>query len=94
MESLGEAINSAHSEPDVYVDPGDGMSSLVHLREAVNSGAFEYGATVSPDGRWLWFTSHRGGSADVYRIETAAVPALASALVRPARPQQSVRVVE
>lgn len=113
VERLGEAINSPHSEPDVYVDPherflivtstgrpdafgaddlylsvrrDDGWSPLVHLGAPVNSEAFEYGATVSPDGRWLWFTSHRGDSADVYRIETAVVPELARVLARPASP--------
>lgn len=110
VETLGDAINSTTSEPDVYVDPAerfliatstdrpeglghddlflsvrrpDGWSPLVHLGEPVNSDAYEYGATLSPDGRWLWFTSHRGGSADIYRIETRSIPALARALEAP-----------
>lgn len=111
VERLGEAINTEHSEPDVYVDPeerfaivtstgredalggddlylsvreADGWTPLVNLGAPINSEAYEYGAFVSPDGRWLWFTSHRGKSADLYRIETSAVPALAEALDRPA----------
>ena len=30
--------------------------------------ALDYNASFSPDGRWIVFTSHRAGSADLYRI--------------------------
>jgi len=39
-----------------------------NLGAPVNSPEYEYGPSISPDGRWLYFTSHRRGSADVYRI--------------------------
>jgi Tol biopolymer transport system component len=32
-----------------------------------NSG-FNYDASFSPDGKWIIFTSERGGSADLYRV--------------------------
>jgi Tol biopolymer transport system component len=32
-----------------------------------NSG-FDYNASFSPDGKWIIFTSERGGSADIYRV--------------------------
>lgn len=107
VASLGDRVNSAGSEPDVYVDPAErflivtstdrpgglghddlyislreegGWSPLVHLGKPINSDAFEYGASVSPDGKWLWFTSHREGSADLFRIRTSSVPELARAL--------------
>lgn len=44
-------------------------TALRQLGQPINSAEYEYGPTVSPDGRWLYFTSHRGGSADVYRVE-------------------------
>jgi Tol biopolymer transport system component len=39
----------------------------------LNSREFEYGPSLSPDGRWLFFTSHRRGSADVYRVLVSAL---------------------
>jgi Tol biopolymer transport system component len=40
-----------------------------HLGAPINSAEYEYGPAVSPDGKWVYFTSHRaGGNADVYRI--------------------------
>ncbi len=44
-----------------------------HLGPVVNSSEYEYGPTVSPDGRYLYFTSHRAGSADFYRAELGAL---------------------
>ena len=43
------------------------------LGAPVNSPEYEYGSSVSPDGRLLYFTSHRGGSADLYVVELAAL---------------------
>lgn len=34
----------------------------------INSAEYEYGPTISADGEYLYLTSHRGGSADVYRV--------------------------
>jgi hypothetical protein len=47
---------------------GSTWSSPVHLRAPINTAEYEYGVSLSPDGEWLYYTSHRGGSADVYRI--------------------------
>ena len=44
-----------------------------NLGAAVNTDEYEYGATMSPDGEWLYFSSHRGGNADVYRIRLSEV---------------------
>ena len=85
-ENLGAAVNSEHSEIDVYVDPderfiifvsyrpaGQGSGDLYisyhrdgqwtpaqNLGDTVNSPAREYCPMVSPDGRYLFFTSERG----------------------------------
>jgi hypothetical protein len=46
-----------------------GWSTPVHLPAPINSEEYEYGPALSPDGRWLYFTSHRGGTGDIYRVE-------------------------
>lgn len=43
-------------------------SELEHLPEPINSFEYEYGPTLSPDGKWLYFTSHRSGVGDIYRV--------------------------
>jgi hypothetical protein len=53
------------------------------LGAPVNSAKYEYGPFVTPDGEWLWFTSHRDGSGDLFRIATSAVPALRELVSRP-----------
>jgi Tol biopolymer transport system component len=44
-----------------------------HLPAPINSKEYEYGPSLSPDGRTLYFTSHRRGTADVYRIPVSAL---------------------
>lgn len=83
---------------DVYVSRrgGTGWSAPVNLGPGVNSEAYDFGATLSPDGRRLYVSSNRGrdggepGRQDVYVIEVERVPALgflsagsASAVGRP-----------
>jgi Tol biopolymer transport system component len=43
------------------------------LPAPVNSAEYEYGPTLSPDGSMLLFTSHRRGSADIYRVPVAGL---------------------
>ena len=101
VEGLGPNINTAHSEPDVFVDPaqrfiiiartddpsgagGDDLyistqasggewSTPRNLGSAVNTAEYEYGPLVSADGSTLYFTSHRGGQANLYEIPARAV---------------------
>ena len=47
-------------------------TELEHLPAPINSKEYEYGPSLSPDGKTLYFTSHRRGSADVYRVPVAA----------------------
>lgn len=46
---------------------------LRHLPAPINSKEYEYGPAISADGRWLFFTSHRTGNGDIYRISAAAL---------------------
>ncbi len=60
---------------DLYVSRATdgGWSVPRNLGPPVNSDEYEYGPSVSPDGRYLYFTSHRRGSADVFRIPLSAL---------------------
>jgi Tol biopolymer transport system component len=47
-----------------------------HLGRPINSPVYEYGPMVSPDGLWLYFTSHRmNGDGDLFRVPLSAVKA-------------------
>lgn len=93
--NLGPPVNSAESQPDLWVSPfgewmilaitdhpdgagGDDLylsefrdgvwSAPRNLGPAVNTPEYEYGPFMDPTGTWLYFTSHRSGDGDVYRI--------------------------
>ena len=44
-----------------------------HLPAPINTDKYEYGPSISPDGKWLFFTSARSGIARSYRVPIAAV---------------------
>lgn len=44
-----------------------------HLPAPINSKEYEYGPAISADGRWLFFTSHRTGNGDIYRISANVI---------------------
>lgn len=48
-------------------------SAPVNLGEAINSNDYEYGPTLSPDGNWLYFNSHRNGASNLYRVRLTDV---------------------
>jgi hypothetical protein len=53
---------------------GTTWSAPEPLGAPINSPEYEYGPTLSPDGRWIYYTSHRrNGSADVYRVAVSEV---------------------
>ena len=54
----------APNNADVFIADADGG----HARPLAPDPALDYNATVSSDGRWVVFTSHRRGQADIYRI--------------------------
>lgn len=39
-----------------------------HLGPPINTKEYEYGPLVSPDGAWLYVTSHRTGHGEIYRF--------------------------
>jgi TolB protein len=52
------------SNTEIFIAAGDGTGA----RPLAANPALDYNASLSPDGRWIVFTSHRAGSADLYRI--------------------------
>jgi hypothetical protein len=62
--------DDSYGGDDIYISyrTADGWTALENLGRPVNSFSYEYGPTVSPDRQWLYFTSHRRGSADLYRV--------------------------
>lgn len=46
-----------------------------HLSAPINTDKYEYGPSISSDGKWLFFTSARAGSSDIYRVRIAAIEA-------------------
>ena len=51
----------------------DEWSEPRNLGAPINSDAYEYGPTLSGDGQYLYFTSHRGGSANIYRVPVSSL---------------------
>lgn len=60
---------------DLYVSYNrqGGWSAPVNLGPVVNSPEYEYGPTISPEGDYLYFTSHRRGMGDIYRVRLSAL---------------------
>ena len=47
---------------------GGAWQPMRHLPQPINSKEYEYGPAISPDGQWLFFTSHRTGNGDIFRV--------------------------
>src|SRR5881394_618988 len=54
----------APNNTDIFIADRDGN----HARPLVPNAALDYDASFSPDGRWVVFTSHRSGAADINRV--------------------------
>ncbi|HEU0012936.1 MAG TPA: hypothetical protein VFQ45_04595 [Longimicrobium sp.] len=48
-------------------------STPVHLPAPINGPGYEYGPSVSPDGRMLYFNSERDGGVAIYRVPVSAL---------------------
>lgn len=62
----GDDLWLSHFRSGAWSDP-------VNLGPAINSSDYEYGPSLSPDGEWLYFNSHRDGVSNIYRVPLAAV---------------------
>ena len=52
------------SGAELFIANADGSAE----RSLLAAPGFDYNASFSPDGKWIVFTSERGGSADIYRV--------------------------
>ena len=70
-----------YGRSDLYIShkKTDGSwSEPMNMGETVNSEFSEYGATITPDGKYLFFTSNRNGSEDIFWISTKIIEELSS----------------
>ena len=61
-----DTIAYAHFGPlnsDIFIADREGAGAVPFLPHP----SLDYNPSFSPDGRWILFTSERGGSADIYR---------------------------
>lgn len=65
----GDLYVSFHSKNDTWSD-------LQNLGPAVNTKGYDFAPSVSPDGRFIFFTRDRGGQGDVYWISSEILDAL------------------
>jgi len=75
---------------DLYVafrDDDGSWGAPINLGEKVNTSAQEWFASMSHDGKYLFFTSDRSGNDDVYWIDVRAVEALRPKPARREGPQ-------
>lgn len=64
---------------DLYISIKDGSgqwSKPNNLGENINSIYSEYGAAITPDGKYLFFTSNRNGTEDIYWVSMSAIEKL------------------
>src|SRR5580700_11858250 len=52
------------SQSTLFIANADGSNE----RPLLPNSGFDYNASLSADGKWIVFTSERGGSADIYRV--------------------------
>jgi len=67
------SAREGHNNLDLYVsfrDEHKAWTKPVPLSGGVNTDANEYGPTLSPDGRFLFFVRHDGKSSDIYWMAT------------------------
>lgn len=64
---------------DIYISfkkSDNSWSEPVNPGNDINSAASEYGATISPDGKYLFFTSSRNGTEDIFWVSAKIIDAL------------------
>jgi|GEM_PF-1872326 len=64
---------------DLYIcfrKPNGGWSGAKNMGPGVNSSSIDYCPSLSPDGRYLFFASRRGGSEDIYWVDGRIIDVL------------------
>ncbi|MEJ7813088.1 MAG: hypothetical protein WKG32_21940 [Gemmatimonadaceae bacterium] len=75
MLLIADARPDGAGGDDIYVSTNEGgvWSPARHLGPAINSFEYDYSPVLSPDGKWLFFTSHRRGTGDIYRVDASVI---------------------
>lgn len=61
---------------DIYISfkkTDNSWSEPMNLGNDINSASSEYGATISPDGKYLFYTSGRNGSEDIFWVSSKII---------------------
>ncbi|MFC2118626.1 TolB family protein [Bacteroidota bacterium] len=61
---------------DIYVSfkkSDNSWTQPLNLGNDINSDASEYGSTISPDGKYFFYTSNKNGSEDIYWVSTEII---------------------
>ena len=72
-------LPDSYGGSDLYISfhrPDSTWTEPINMGPAVNSEAADLKANLSPDGEFLFFTSSRRGTADVYWIDARILDAL------------------
>jgi len=68
-----------YGRSDLYIshkNKNGSWSESYNLGASINSEFSEYGATITPDGKYLFFTSNRNGSEDIFWLSTEKIDEL------------------
>jgi hypothetical protein len=64
---------------DIYISfkkSDNSWSEPLNLGNDINSASSEYGATISPDGKYFFYTSGKNGSEDIFWVSSEIIGAL------------------
>jgi Tol biopolymer transport system component len=65
-----------HGDGDLYVsfrNPNGGWLPAVNMGETINTPHSEFAPALSPDGKYLFFTSNREGTHDIFWVDASVI---------------------
>jgi Tol biopolymer transport system component len=69
-------LPDSHGRSDLYISfrqPDGAWTKVKNMGESINSEATEYCPMISPDGKYLFFTSTRSGNGDIYWVDAKVI---------------------
>ena len=75
----GKPLDNPEKDGDLYIsfkNKDGSWTPATRLDDPINSGANEMAASVSPDGKYLFFESNRSGTMCIYWVDARALEAL------------------